>query len=598
MSKILSARDLNFLLFEWLDVEALTSRDRFKDHSAETFDAFLELSEQLATKEFASHNALNDQNEPTFDGERVHIISEVKHALDAFNVAGLTAAAMDEEVGGVQLPNTVQRACFMWFQAANAGTAGYPLLTTGTANLLRAHASADLIERFVPPMADGRYFGTMCLSEPDVGSSLGDVTTRAVPQSDGTHRIFGTKMWISGGEHELSENIVALVLARHEGGPAGVPGLSLYLVPKFMTSDDGLLGERNAITLVGINHKMGYRGTVNTVLEFGGDLRQPGGEAGAVGYLIGEEGQGLAYMFHMMNEARIAVGAGAAALGYTSYLHALDYARNRPQGRLGKRADPTTPMVPIVHHADVRRMLLASKSYAEGAVALVLYAARLLDEEQTAETVDELAEAALLLDVLTPIVKSWPCQWGLVANDLAIQIHGGYGYTREFPVEQFYRDNRLNPIHEGTHGIHGKDLLGRKVAMKDGEGLRLLLTRMRTTVDRALAEEAATLQQWGHALASLCDRIESVTATLLEIPDTEARLANASIYLEAVGHAVVAWLWLDVAITAAPGTASFYEGKRLAASYFFDYELPKVAPMLDLLISGSRLLVELDEASL
>ena len=594
MSKILSRRDLDFLLYEWLGVEALTDRKRFRDHSRETFDGFLDLSEELATGEFAGHSALNDQHEPTFDGERAHIIPQVKRALAAFNAAGLASAAMDGEVGGLQLPNTVLRAGHMWFQAANTGTYGYVLLTMGAANLLSAHASPELVRRFVPALAEGRYFGIMCLSEPEVGSSLGDVTTRAVPQPDGTHRVFGTKMWISGGEHDLSENIVALVLARYDGGPRGVLGLSLYVVPKYIVNPDGTTGERNAVTLVGLNHKMGYRGTINTVLQFGDDQRQPRGRAGAIGYLIGEEGQGLSYMFHMMNEARISVGAGAAALGCTSYLHALDYARIRTQGRTGKGADPDTPMAPIIKHADVRRMLLASKSYAEGAVALVLYAARLLDDEHTAGSEDEQADAHVLLDVLTPIVKSWPSQWCLAANDHAIQVHGGYGYTREFPVEQFYRDNRLNAIHEGTHGIHGKDLLGRKVAMQDGAGLKLLLARMRETAIRA----AGPHPDWSATLTGLGTRIETVTQTLLRAGDPDTTLANASIYLEAVGHAVVAWLWLDLVLAADGKGGGFYAGKRLAASYFYEYEVPRLLPMFDLLATKTRTLVDLDDTVL
>lgn len=242
MSTIHSARDLGFILYDWLGVEDLRSRERYSEHSRDTFDAFLDVSAQLATQEFASHNALNDQNEPTFDGERVHIIPEVKVALDAFNAAGLTSATLDEALGGLQFPHAVHRACFMWFQAANAGTSGYPLLSIGALNLLAAHASDDLVDRFARPIADGRFFGVMCLSEPDVGSSLGDVATRAVADPGGSHRIFGTRMWISGGEHDLSENIVALVLARYDGGPAGLPGLSLYAVPKFLVNDDGSLG--------------------------------------------------------------------------------------------------------------------------------------------------------------------------------------------------------------------------------------------------------------------------------------------------------------------------------------------------------------------
>ncbi len=357
-----------------------------------------------------------------------------------------------------------------WFQAANVGTSGYPFLTMANANLLLAHGSPEQIETWVGPMLEGRYFGTMCLSEPGAGSSLADVTTRAEPQPDGTYRLFGNKMWISAGEHELSENIVHLVLARVAGAPDGVKGLSLFIVPKVLPD-----GTRNDVTLAGLNHKMGFRGTTNTLLNFGE-------KGGAVGDLVGEEGRGLAAMFHMMNEARIGVGLGAMALGYTGYLKSLQYAKERLQGRAPGAAG--TP-VPIAEHADVKRMLLAQKSYVEGALALLLYCSRLVDEEKTAETADERDAAHLLLDVLTPIAKSWPSQWCLAANDLAIQVHGGYGYTRDYDVEQHYRDNRLNPIHEGTHGIQGQDLLGRKVVMQGGAGLLALVGAIDETIARA-----------------------------------------------------------------------------------------------------------------
>ena len=277
---------------------------------------------------------------------------------------------------------------FAWFKAANVGTSAYPFLTMGNARLLLAHGSQEQIDTYVRPELEGRWFGTMALSEPQAGSSLADITTRAEPQDDGTYRLTGNKMWISGGDHELTENIVHLVLAKIPGGPPGVKGISLFVVPKFLVNEDGSLGERNDVVLAGLNHKMGYRGTTNTLLNFGEGVHRPGGRAGAVGYLVGEQHRGLTYMFHMMNEARIGVGMGAAVLGYTGYLHALDYARTRTQGRPAGAKDPTSPPVPIIEHPDVRRMLLAAKSYAEGGLALGLYCARLVDEEQTAETED------------------------------------------------------------------------------------------------------------------------------------------------------------------------------------------------------------------
>jgi hypothetical protein len=341
------------------------------------------------------------------------------------------------------------------------------------------------------------------------------------------------------------------------------------------------------VVLAGLNHKMGYRGTTNTLLNFGEGRHTPGGRPGAVGYLVGEAHQGLSYMFTMMNEARIGVGSGAMALGYTGYLKALDYARNRPQGRPLAGKDPAAPQVPIIEHPDVRRMLLAQKAYVEGALALVLYCGRLVDEEKTASSAEERAAAHLLLDVLTPITKSWPSQWCLEANSLAIQVHGGYGYTRDYDVEQHYRDNRLNPIHEGTHGIHGLDLLGRKVTMQGGAGLRLLASTNRATVDRAYlagGEAAALAADLGVAVA----RLESTTAAVWAAGDPELALANATVYLEATGHVVVAWLWLEQMLAAGDGAGDFYDGKRVAARWFFHFELPKTGPQWDLLASLDR----------
>jgi butyryl-CoA dehydrogenase len=587
-SLLLSRRDLEFLLYEWLDVELLCKRPRHAEHSRETFDAVLDLAEQVATEHFAPHNKTSDQNEPTFDGEHVHLVPEVRAALDVFKETGLVGSSMDESVGGMQLPGVLTSACFAFFQAANVGTSSYPFLTIGNANLLLEHGTPEQVDTYVRPMVEGRFFGTMCLSEPQAGSSLADVTTRAEPQADGSYRLFGNKMWISAGEHELSENIVHLVLARVPGAPAGVKGISLFIVPKIVVET----GERNDVVLAGLNHKMGYRGTTNTLLNFGEGVHTPGGQPGAVGFLVGEQSRGLSYMFHMMNEARIGVGSGAMALGYTGYLKSLQYARERPQGRPVAAKDPSSPQVPIVQHADVRRMLLAQKSYVEGALALVLYCGRLLDDERTAETKEERDRAHLLLDTLTPIAKSWPSQWCLEANSLAIQVHGGYGYTREYDVEQHYRDNRLNPIHEGTHGIQGLDLLGRKVVLHGGAGLALLHEVVTATADRARGD----LAPYGAQLRAAIDRVVAVTGAMWGTGDVEGVLANASVYLEAVGHVVVAWLWLEQLLAAEGREGDFYEGKRAATRYFFRYELPRTGPQLDLLESMDRTTLEMAES--
>ena len=568
-STLLSRRDLDFLLYEWLGVEDLTERERFAEHSRDTFDGVLDLCEELAERYFAPHNKKSDAHEPTFDGARVTVIPEVAEALAAFASADLIGMSMAAAVGGAQLPVCVAQAGFAWIAAANVSTSGYVMLTIANANLLVEFGSQEQIDTYVTPMLAGRFTGTMALSETQAGSSLADITTRAEAHGDGTYRVSGTKMWISGAEHEMSENIVNLVLAKIPGGPAGTKGISLFIVPKFLAD-----GSRNGVAISGLNHKMGQRGITNTVLNFDG----------AVGYLVGEPHRGLYYMFHMMNEARLGVGMGAVALGYTGYLKSLAYARERPQGRPLTAKDPTAPQVSIIEHADVKRMLLAQKAYVEGGMALALYCARLIDLQRTAESDAERDETTLLLDLLTPVAKSWPSQWCLEANNLAIQVHGGYGYTREYDVEQHYRDNRLNPIHEGTNGIQSLDLLGRKVTQRDGASLAELGTRIAGTVARASGDTA----EHADALDAAWQRLVAVTASMFAAGDAEAAMANSAIYLDAFGHIVIAWMWLEQVIAAEGGDGDFYDGKRAAATYFFRYELPRTAPQLDLLESLDR----------
>lgn len=596
MSKLVSRRNIDFLLFDWLRLDDLLERPLYEDHDRDTVTSVIDLGAQIAEEQFAPINQLLDAQEPTMadDGTVLHP-DGLKQALAAYTASGLPSAAFPPALGGMLLPFSVVQAVFVHLHAASMGASGYPMLGAGNAALLYAYGSPEQITRYALPVVEGRWYGTMCLSEPDVGSSLGDLTTRAVPQDDGTWRVFGTKMWISGGDQSLSDNIIHLVLARTPDGPAGVKGLSLFVVPKVLVEPDGSLGERNDVTLVGLNHKMGCRGTTNTLLSFGEGGWTPGGAPGAVGELIGEVGQGLAAMFHMMNEARIGVGLGAVALGNTGYLHSLAYARERTQGRPLTDRDPQSPMVSIIEHPDVRRMLLAQKAYAEGGLALSLYCARLVDEQRSGDEAAKL-RATELLEMLTPIAKSWPSQWCLEGNAMAIQVLGGYGYTRDYPVEQFYRDNRLNPIHEGTVGIQGLDLLGRKVTAHGGAGLALLLATMHETVERARAAggEAAT---YAEQLALSMGRIADVTAALWADRDADVALANATLYLEAVGHTVVAWLWLDQ-LLAVSGDDAFARGKQAAVRYFYGYELPKTAATFDLLGSKDRTTLDLDPADL
>ncbi len=603
---------LDFLLYDWLNVESLNQRPRFADHSRETFDAVLDTCERIAREKYAPFNRLVDTQEPRFDGEKVVLPQATHDAHKAYAESGMLSAAQDFEMGGMQLPYTIEAAANSFFACASVSI-GSDMLTTGNANLLMAHGTALQKEVFAKNEFSGRFSGTMCLSEPQAGSSLGDVATRATPDGGSfeadplgpRYRLTGNKMWISAGEHELTENIIHLVLAKipDEGGklPAGVKGISLFIVPKKLVDPAGALtGERNDLALAGLNHKCGWRGTVNTLLNFGEGKYPVQGAAGAIGYRVGQPGEGLRCMFHMMNEARIGVGLAATMLGYAGYQASLEYARNRPQGRaLGAGGkDATQPQVRIIEHADVKRMLLAQKAYCEGGLALELYCARLVDEQHTG-TSEAADEARLLLEVLTPIAKSWPSEWCLEANSLAIQIHGGYGYTRDFPVEQYWRDNRLNMIHEGAHGIQAIDLLGRKVLMENGRALALLALRMQATV--AQAAHMPDLALHAQALAEALRQVVAATQAAWQSGQPAQALANAVPYMQAFGHTVLAWIWLDVALATrrldATLSIAASAGRISATAYFYHYELPKIGAWLQVVANCNPTCAEMAEDS-
>lgn len=581
MTQLINHKDLSFLLYDVLDAESLRSIPLYADHDRTTFDGVIETANTIAEDYFEPHNSKADEHEPQFDGQTVTTIPEVKVAWKHFAEAGLLNPRHSYEEGGMQLPSLIHSACVGLFASANPGTAGYPFLTSAAANVIHAFGSEAQKAAFLPNMFNGRFSGTMALTEPDVGSSLGDLTTKATPQADGSYRIKGQKMYISGGDQDITENIVHLVLARVEGGPAGVKGISLFITPKYLVNEDGELGERNDVELAGLLHKMGYRGTTSTVLSFGE-------KDSCVGYLIGDEGKGLSYMFKMMNEARIGVGLGGAMIGYRGYLESLDYAKNRPQGRKPTNKDQHSKPVNIIEHADVKRMLLAQKSYVEGSLVLCLFASKLVDEFEAGGNED----SGILLDLLTPVVKSFPSYYGPKANDLAIQVLGGAGYIREYPVEQCYRDNRLNPIHEGTHGIQSLDLLGRKLWMHSGKGLQLLLARVNATL--AAAKEVEVLQPLIERYKQKLNTFTQTTMALgqhLQTGKADETLANSALYLDMMGKMVVGWLWIEMAQKAqcAFGESSgqedqqFLAGKLQACRYFIDWELGEIEHQASLL---------------
>ncbi|QXZ11195.1 acyl-CoA dehydrogenase [Comamonas sp. Y33R10-2] len=601
---------IDFLLYDWLQAEDLSRRPRFADHSRDTFDAVMDTCERIAREKYAPFNRTVDQQEPQFDGEKVILPRCTYDAREAYAQSGMLSAAQDYEIGGMQLPYVVESAANCFFAAASISI-GSNMLTSGNANAIMAHGTQLQKTVFAANEFNGRWAGTMALSEPQAGSSLSDVATRAEPDGDDfeneelgpRYRLKGNKMWISAGDHELTENIVHLVLAKipgPDGKPVpGVKGISLFIVPKKLVDAQGqLTGERNDVVLAGLNHKLGWRGTTNTLLNFGEGKYPVRGASGAIGYLVGKPGEGLKCMFHMMNEARISIGMAASMLGMAGYHASLEYAQSRPQGRPigGGGKDASKPQSRIIEHADVKRMLLAQKAYCEGALALNLLCAKLVDEQNTGEG-EQVAEARLLLEVLTPVAKSWPSEFCLEANSLAIQIHGGYGYTRDFAVEQYWRDNRLNMIHEGTHGIQAMDLLGRKVIMEGGKGLQLLATRINATIQKA--QQQAKLSTYANQLARALADVGSTTKAAWATDNPQEALANAVPYMQAFGHVVLGWIWLDVALAVLAKDDALaiaaHRGSMAAQRFFFVYELPRVSAWLQVVKTRDMTCANMEE---
>ncbi|MFT4654730.1 MAG: alkylation response protein AidB-like acyl-CoA dehydrogenase [Patiriisocius sp.] len=575
-ASIVNRRDIEFFLYEMFDIESLTSRERYQDHDRESFNAAIDLAQSIAEKYYLPIRLKVDSNQPTFDGKKVHMIPEIKEGLDAVIKAGLLAPTTDYEAGGMQLPLIASTGAFAYLAAAASTSLGYISLTHANCNLIEAYGTPEQIKKWVVPQRSGRFFGTMAMTEPGAGSGLADLTTSAIKEDDGNYRVRGNKIWISGGDHDLSQNIVHLVLARIKGAPKGVKGISLFIVPKFLVNDDGTLGDRNEVALAGLFHKMGGRGQTSAALSFGE-------QNGAQAYLVGEEHKGLMYMFHMMNEARILVGTGAALTALTGFQYSLDYAKDRPQGRLLSGKDPLSAPVNIIEHPDVRRMLLTQKAYSEGAFALCLYGHSLAEDETTGPSEDIRTKAKTILNFLTPIIKSWPSDWGPKANDLAIQVLGGYGYVNEHPVEMFYRDNRLNPIHEGTSGIQSLDLLCRKVPMNNFAGYKAFLSEMYNTVKRV--QDCPSLGKFANDLGLALDNLKLVTAGVMKASQTQNPdlvFSNSVSYLNMFGHITIAWLWLQQANVATKALGQdihaddekFYKGKIQAMKYFFNSELP------------------------
>ncbi len=591
--RFLSERNLKFLLHEVFDAQEICRFPEFSKHTPKIFDMIVDAAVKLAKDLYKPYLEEMDKQASVLENGRVKVHPVVKKIMKEAGDGGWIGLRFAEQDGGENLPVLIGGACEFVFAAANYSASVYTHLTAGAANLIISFGTPGMQETYVPKMLEGKWQGTMALTEPQAGSSLSDIATTAVPTDEGFYKICGQKIFISAGDHDGVENIIHLLLARIEGAPAGVKGISLFVVPRLRPEKDHTLVQ-NDVQVTQIYHKLGYRGSPITELSFGekGDCR---------GYLVGEPNNGLKCMFKMMNEARIGVGMGACGIASAAYYASCEYAISRPQGRKIGGKDPDRPPVPIIEHADVKRMLLFQRSIVEGSLSLLLQCALYADMEKAGPVADR-EKARLLLEILTPVAKTYPSEMGILSTSQGIQCLGGYGYCEDFPLEQFFRDSRIHPIHEGTTGIQGMDLLGRKIIMEEGKAFAAYRTEVRKTIDAASSFKETN--PYAEKLENALKRLENVTAGLLAVAQkhgAETFLSDATLYLEFFGIVSVAWQWLKqgVAIKQALDVARkkkevwFYQGKMFTLKYFFEYELPKIEGLAMRLESDDHLTVDM-----
>ncbi len=592
--KFISDRNLKFLLYEVNDVELLLKYPRFADHSKEVFDMILDTAMRMGKDMFKPLFEEMDRQAPEYVNGEVKVHPKVREIMRAAGDGGWIASVFPYEVGGQQLPYTIGVMLpTAIFGAANYSAAVYHGLTHGAAGLIVSYGTQEMKDTYLPKMLAGEWQGTMALTEPQAGSSLTDLITTATPTDDGYYLIKGQKLFISAGDHDGCDNVVHLTLGRLKDAPPGIKGISLFIIPKKRIKEDGSL-EPNDVNCAGIYHKLGYRGSPITQLAFGenNDCR---------GWLVGEANKGLAYMFQMMNGARIDVGLAAAAISSAAYYASLEYAGERPQGRKLSSKDPLAPQVPIIEHPDIKRMLLFQKAMVEGSMSLLFQCGIYEDLDHVTEG-EERENYNLLLELLTPVAKTYPSEMGILSCSTGLQILGGYGFCEEFPLEQLYRDVRIHPIHEGTTGIQGMDLLGRKMMMKKGKAAQLYLAEVRKAIKEAEAD--TEMKTFAEKLAAAVAQLEKVTAHQFGIAAKEGPemfLADATLYLEYFGIIAIAWQWLRQATFAGKALqnnpneadANFYNGKIATCRYFFGYELPKTEGLAIRLLNSDGLTVTL-----
>ncbi|MEN8857342.1 MAG: acyl-CoA dehydrogenase [Flavobacteriaceae bacterium] len=595
--KYVDVDTLKYMLYDVHNLEGLLSRERFQDHDKESLDMFLDSVKEFADRELFPYCKEMDENPAYHKDGKVFVHDQVKTMMYKGGEMGLISAPFNYDSGGLQIPLMTQTAVYYILDAANNHLPGYAALTSGSAELIVHFGNKELNETYVPKMLSGHWGGTMCLTEPQAGSSLSDITTKATPTDDGFYKILGQKIFISGGDNNFTENIVHLVLARVEGAPKGTKGISLFVVPKNRPTENGNL-EFNDVTTVADFQKMGQRGYCTTHLGFGD-------ADNCRGWLVGEANKGLHYMFLMMNGARIAVGRGASAIASAAYYASLQYANERPQGRKlssdGKK-NPDENQTLIINHPDVRRMLLQQKSVVEGSMSLTFLSAKYYDIIETATSPEEKEKYNLLLEMIIPIVKTYPSEAGREAIDNGLQVLGGYGFCTDFILQQYYRDIRIFALYEGTTGIQSQDLLGRKVTMQNGKALQLLSAEIMKTIQEASKVEG--LQSYAKTLGAKLQLTQKVLGHLMPHVmkgDYERYLADASVFMEFLSLVIIGWTWLDLGLNATNALTSegkyskeFYDSKIHTMKYFFTYEIPKTSGLAEILLNTESITIKKD----
>ena len=595
-SKYIDLSTVKFFMNIVQKLETVLEKDRFVDHDLESVNLYVESVKQFADRELFPYFKEMDENPAHYKDGSIHVHQQVEKMMREGGSMGLISAPFNYDDGGLQLPLIVHTAANYILDAANNHLPGYSGLTSGAAELIIEFASKDLKEKYTPKMLTGEWGGTMCLTEPQAGSSLSDIVTSATPIEDGKYQISGQKIFISGGDHQYADNIVHLLLARIDGAPAGTKGISLFVVPKMRIQEDGEL-LFNDVTTVADFEKMGQKGYCTTHLSFGD-------KDDCQGYLVGEENNGLNYMFLMMNGARIAVGRGASAIACGAYYASLEYANERPQGRK-LSSDGTKNLKDkqslIIEHPDVRRMLLLQKSMVEGSMNLIFKAAKYYDLQHNSTDDKEKHKYHTLLEMIIPVVKTYPSEAGIYSINNGLQVLGGYGFCSDFILQQYYRDIRISSIYEGTTGIQSQDLLGRKMMLNNGEGAKLLLDEIKMTIEKA--DQDDELKKWGSSLNDQLDQSQKILFHLMPFAlkgDYERFLADASIFMEFFSLILVGWSWLEIGVATKYALSSssstldskFYQGKLDALEYFYVYELPKTKGLAEILLHPSSVTIK------